>query len=67
MAIRSTTQNGISVSAGDVVRYKKSARAKAKDATVIDVQDVATGNLHLIVEGEVIKNVGTDKWSPVTD
>lgn len=66
MAVRKTIQDGISVSAGDVVRYKKSARAKAKDATVLDVQDAANGILHLSVDGEVIKNVGTDKWSPVT-
>jgi hypothetical protein len=64
MSVRKTEQNGVFVGVGDSVKYKKTPRSRAVAATVLDVQDVLLGILHLDVKGETIKSVGSDQWVP---
>ena len=64
MTVRKTEKNGVLIGGGDSVKYKKSSRSKGVAASVIDVQDVLLGVLHLNVKGKVIKNVSSDRWVP---
>ena len=64
MTVRKTEKNGVLIGVGDSVKYKKASRSKGVAASVIDVQDVLLGVLHLNVKGKVIKNVSSDRWVP---